>query len=351
MSDSKIFMKDSAAWQAEFTKRLAAYQTLLDTHRAAEEEFEAKRLAELEALRTSWVSELTSPQEQLYEVAPISKSDIEALPTRRAAYSDRTAALMAKIAMLSYVTFEDTEKKKILEGLFKHGDVHLLETLSLQETEVLVVDTKKCVIAAFRGTTSKHDFRTDLQARFNVAKVEIENKKIKVAVHSGFFSAYEKVAAPLEALLMKTGDKPIYLTGHSLGGALALIASAVLGGKDQLGDRIAAVYTFGAPRVGKSDFADIVKAPHYRCVNSGDLVPLVPPTWILGYAHTGTPFLLKKNATKPLRRSPYRVAFLQSLLSLPLWPFTRNMPFLRAHDTSLYVANLDKIARHRGKWT
>jgi triacylglycerol lipase len=153
------------------------------------------------------------------------------------------------------------------------------------------------------------------------------------------------------ALLEKTSEKPIYLTGHSLGGALALIASAVLGGTSGLGDRIAAVYTFGAPRVGQRNFSEIVKAPHYRVINSGDIVPLVPPNWILGYVHTGTPVLLKKDLNKPIRRSPRASAVIHTILSIFLWPFTRQLLFLSAHDSSLYVANLERIAHYRGRWT
>ena len=160
-----------------------------------------------------------------------------------------------------------------------------------------------------------------------------------------------KVEKQLRALLEKTGEKPIYLTGHSLGGALALVASAALGGSSSFGDRIAAVYTFGAPRVGKSNFSEIVKAPHYRVINSGDIVPLVPPNWILGYVHTGTPVLLKKDVNKPIRHSPRASAVVGTVLSLLLWPFTRQLLFLAAHDSLLYVTNLERIARYRGKWT
>ncbi len=351
MKSKTRLMDDSAVWNAEFTKRLAAYQKLIDDNRAAEKKFEAEKLSAFEGLRREWLEKLREPEEKLFEVAPILAEDVGAIPTRRAAYSDRTAAMMAKISMLTYISFEDADKKKILDGVLTHGRVKLLETLVADETEALVADTDKFVVVAFRGTTSRRDVRTDLQSRFNVKQTEIEGRKVTVSVHSGFYAAFAKVEAPLRALLEKTGDKPIYLTGHSLGGALALIASAALSGDAALGDRIAAVYTFGAPRVGQSNFDEIVKSPHYRVINSGDLVPLVPPTWLHRYAHTGMPILLKKNLNRPLRRSPRRTAVMQALLSLVLWPFTRRLMFIGAHDSSLYVANLERIARYRGKWT
>ena len=351
MDRKSHFEESSTTWNAEFTKRLTAYQALIDAHRTREKEFEDEKGAALEALRTSWLQELQGPQQQLLEVAPIFADDVDAIPTRRAAYSDRTAAMMAKVAMLAYVAFEDADKKKILNGILTHGKVKLLETLAGHGTEALVADTDKFVVVAFRGTSSRRDVRTDLQTRFNVSKVNIEGRAVAVAVHSGFYTAFTKVEKELRALLEKTGEKPIYLTGHSLGGALALVASAALGGSSALGDRIAAVYTFGAPRVGQANFSEIVKAPHYRVINSGDIVPLVPPTWVLGYRHTGTPMLLKKDLNKPIRRSPHGSAIIHTLLSILLWPLTRELLFLAAHDSTLYVANLERIARYRGRWT
>ena len=349
MAIIKSFLENSSAWHAEYAERVEAYQKLIDDHRAREQKFEAERQTALDELRRTLLEELKEPEERLFEVAPILAGDVDAIPTRRAAYSDRTAAMMAKIALLTYIAFEDADKKKILDGMLTHGRVKLVETLIADETEALVADTDKFVAVGFRGTTSKRDVRTDLQARFNVAMATIDNQKtVKVSVHAGYYEAFHKVEAQLKALLAKTGDKPIYLTGHSMGGALALVASAALGADPELGDRVAAVYTFGAPRVGQRSFSQIVKAPHYRIVNSGDLVPLVPPTWLRSYVHTGTPILLKKNTDWPIRRSPRGSAFLYALMSLLLWPFTRQLIFLNAHDAALYVANLERIAASEG---
>lgn len=354
MKIDRHLIDDPDTWHAEYTKRVTGYQDLLDKHRAALETFELDKRAALDELRGKWLEKLKEPEEQLYQVAPIFENDVAAIPSQRTAYSDRTAALMAKIAMLSYVGFEDAEKKKILDGMLKFGKVKQFETLCIGETEALVAETDKFVVVAFRGTTSKDDMRTNLQARFNVAKTQIEGRPIEV--HSGFYAAFRKVESQLRELLATSGTKPIYITGHSLGGALALVASAALGGKPEpgkpaLGDRIAAVYTFGAPRVGTHKFAEIVKAPHYRIVNSGDIVPFVPPIWLRRYVHTGIPVLLKKGSDRPIFRSPKGAALAGGLMSLLLWPFTRQLIFLSRHDSSLYVANLERIARHRGKWS
>jgi hypothetical protein len=348
MPTAKGLFDQPEVWVSAFAERLAAYERLVDSQRARLAEFEAERTAALAQLKRAWAEEIKASDALLFEVAPIAPHDIDAIPTRRAAYSDRTAALLAKVAMLAYIDFDDDARRSILEGALRHGRAVPFETLSAGDTEALVAETDKFAVVAFRGTTSRRDFLTDLNiftSRANVADREVR-------VHAGFYEAFRTIEGQLhKCLRAQRPELPLYLTGHSLGGALALVAAAAFGGTDGLGDRIAAVYTFGAPRVGGPDFPVIVKAPHYRVVNSGDAVPLVPPNWISGYRHTGTPILLKKDSDKPIRTSPWGSAVLLALQSVLLWPFARELRLRKAHDAALYVARLERIARYRGKWT
>ena len=342
-------MQTLEVWRSLFAERLAAYENAVDTQRVRLEAFEAERLDGLERLKVSFAAEIKTSDALLTEVAPIAAHDVDAIPSRRAAYSDRTAAFLAKLAMLAYIAFEDDAKRKILEGMLSHGRVKLLETISIADTEAMVAETDKFVVVAFRGTSSRAQLMTDMQARLNVARVAVDGRCVRV--HAGFYAAFRKIEAKLrEVLTAQDEAKAVYLTGHSLGGALALVAAAAFGGNDKLGDRIAAVYTFGAPRVGGADFPNLVKAPHYRVVNSGDVVPLVPPNWLTGYVHTGMPILLKPNSDHPIKRNPWSSAFLLVLQSLVLWPFARRLRLLKAHDSYLYITRLDRISRFRGKW-
>ena len=69
----------------------------------------------------------------------------------------------------------------------------------------------------------------------------------------------------------------LYLTGHSLGGALALLATRELEhGRDSTG----ACYTYGQPRVSEYGFTRNIKTPIYRVVNASDIVPRMPPMFI-----------------------------------------------------------------------
>lgn len=97
-------------------------------------------------------------------------------------------------------------------------------------------------------------------------------------VHRGFKRALNSVWTPIAAALDKL-DCPVFYTGHSLGAALATLAAARRAPQ--------AVYAFGSPRVGNSQFVDRLKAvPVYRIVHGSDIVPSVPPE-ALGFRHAG----------------------------------------------------------------
>ena len=83
-------------------------------------------------------------------------------------------------------------------------------------------------------------------------------------------------------------NKEIIFNGHSLGGAMALLAASEYKQRCQ-------VFTFGAPRVGTIMFYNRSKhVTHYRFCNSGDIVSSVPPPFI-GFKHTGKEFYFDHN--------------------------------------------------------
>lgn len=95
-----------------------------------------------------------------------------------------------------------------------------------------------------------------------------------VPVHSGFWQAFHQVKPQIKADLDDLSSKghALYLTGHSLGGALALIAAHEIGN-----DSTGACYTFGSLRVAGYGFAEKIKTPIDRVVNANDVVPRLPP--------------------------------------------------------------------------
>jgi hypothetical protein len=84
----------------------------------------------------------------------------------------------------------------------------------------------------------------------------------------------------------------ILVTGHSLGGALAVLAAAdIKRSFPDLADNELDLYTFGCPRVGTPLFAEYIfklfaVGHYYRITHANDLVPHLPND-IIGFRHGG----------------------------------------------------------------
>ncbi|MBI5963417.1 MAG: lipase family protein [Chloroflexi bacterium] len=197
----------------------------------------------------------------------------------RAAYSDRVAWMMAVMAKLAYIEFENSEEElfRLIFNL-KSGGFELVSTFSKGSTQAFLAKNDNLYVLAFRGTEPQKmgDINTDIRAY----KLSTQQGR----VHAGFQEAYEQVAEEIEKSLMSSESWawPLYITGHSLGGALATVATQNL--EHKIKSQIAACYTFGSPRVGNVNYERNIKAPFYRIVHSTDIVTLVPN---IGYRHVG----------------------------------------------------------------
>ena len=214
-------------------------------------------------------------------------------PTARAAYSDRTALVMCDLAELAYFPFEAAGGARELGLRLTPGGFSVAGTFSAGCTQAFLALSPKLAVLAFRGTVDRAGWRADLDARL----VQLPGAPEGLLVHEGFHRAFDQVRAAISAAVGRLGeDVPLYVTGHSLGGALAQLAAAALDS-----DRLAACYTFGSPRVATLAFDALVHAPHYRVVHDRDLVPGVPPA-APGFRHTGDPRLLLLRRSPPGRR-------------------------------------------------
>ncbi len=242
-------------------------------------------------------------------------------PVKRAAYSDRVAWLMAILAELAYTPFDQednnlllslaqelaeltdqdkiaerlknlaklmnltdrdpaTEDNATLRGALNAGGFELKGVLFDDRTDTqgyVAVrrsdDGRGMAVLVFRGTKQIKDWMTNLDAATEPIYSSDGKGKILGKVHRGFNSAFLSVKPKIDRLLEDDKDLPLFITGHSLGGALATVATWYLSG-----DRLAACYTFGAPRVGDSGLMDRFRTPIYRLVNGIDPVPFVPPS-------------------------------------------------------------------------
>lgn len=129
------------------------------------------------------------------------------------------------------------------------------------------------VILAFRGTANAGGWVSNIARSIPQSRPQDYYGRI----HPGFADGLDSLWGELLAGLAAEGvaGKPLFITGHSRGGALATLAAQSLVYKG-LGP--VAVYTYGAPRVGTKAFADRydIKS-HFRIENDRDIVPHVPP--------------------------------------------------------------------------
>ncbi len=153
-------------------------------------------------------------------------------------------------------------------------------------------------LVAFRGTLTVWDWIDDIDA---VPMPYFPDPGAGL-VHMGFELVYEHVRRSVAALLTGggcPGVKQLIVTGHSLGGALA-----VLGGYDFARNVLprvpAELYTLAGPRTATPEFAGKFNAlipACFRIVNFMDVVPQVPLPPV--YEHVGSEILVH-GGFKPL---------------------------------------------------
>ncbi len=135
-------------------------------------------------------------------------------------------------------------------------------------------DSENLVIA-FRGTepTQFSDVKADLLAFKRKSKTEGK-------VHMGFKMELRKLWCDISGILEARKSHNIWITGHSLGGAMATLCGS------RLEERNPILYTYGSPKVGGKEWRDGCDVEHYRFQNNNDVVPSVP-LWLMGYRHHG----------------------------------------------------------------
>jgi lipase (class 3) len=270
------------------------------------------------------------------------KENLLSPPITRAAYSDRMAWILASMAHLAYDRFEDNRMaRKLFIAKLQGGGFKLIKTFYSKETDTqafLAQSDDGYAVLAFRGTevSKREDVKIDIEA----TRVSVLDGRI----HTGFRLAYESVAKEIEASVLKLKDTPLYITGHSLGAALATVATQRLEHNPRIREILAACYTFGSPRVGDSHYDIEFKSPIYRVVNSTDIVTIIP-LLAMGYIHIGDVRFLG-NTEGDFRRG---IPFFQRGYLFVLTMFKFFGPIIGAHAIVEYRKKLEAIAQKRNK--
>ena len=109
-------------------------------------------------------------------------------------------------------------------------------------------------------------------------------RRLYPELHRGFLESYEALQPGVAAALNVLGaaESPfVWVTGHSLGAAMAEVATFELIAQ---GFPVSTAYTFGTPRVGNPAWASAYSAvvnqkgvANFRVIHDKDAVPHLPP--------------------------------------------------------------------------
>ena len=166
----------------------------------------------------------------------------------------------------------------------RYTDVEFIDSAKNLDTQMFYIANNKEVIVVWRGTAGKTDIFTDI--KFKPVKLR-QDMGIEGYVHSGFYNSFRtmdgkyklrpKIGSknddenPLNLIKGLASNRKLFIAGHSLGGALALLHAI------KLREYNPVLYTIGMPRVLTlsitEQLGDII---HHRHVNEDDPVPALP---------------------------------------------------------------------------
>lgn len=133
-----------------------------------------------------------------------------------------------------------------------------------------------------RGTANMQDIFDDLEF------VGSDEHELGINVHTGFDKALQECLPWILQRLDKT--RPVWVTGHSLGGSVAALLVAIL---DHRGYASVSAITFGQPKFTDADGAEkLARLNILRIVHEEDPIPMLPPVDVEGkslvrYEHFG----------------------------------------------------------------
>jgi hypothetical protein len=173
--------------------------------------------------------------------------------------------------------------------------------ISVDNTQVYVAEDDRSIVVAFRGSeapTTLDGLKDWLLTNANNYLILPEGRigtdfaaaGVGARFHRGFLEALAMVWEPLLAAInqaLKAKERPLWVTGHSLGGALALLAAWRLQ-RNFLA--VQEIVTFGAPMIGNQAaakaFEQELGGKIFRYIDLEDVVPHLPSMSLVANAYT-----------------------------------------------------------------
>lgn len=227
-----------------------------------------------------------------------------------------TAYTLAKICNAAYEDWPDDEAERRGRDFFAWGFTKV-SPVKNKKQYAYVLSNDDIVVVAFRGTDDWDDFKKD--AWF------LSKDWHQGHIHAGFLAALQDLEEDLVATVKTHGatSKRLWITGHSLGGAMA-----VAFGYDclaSLGLPPSGVVTFGQPRCFDRKLGDPVAKcnlhrKYVRFVHEHDIIPWLPPP-IMPYLPLATS-MWERGINSLAKRFVFSIPrpFMQLLLTVPKPP-------------------------------
>lgn len=195
------------------------------------------------------------------------------------------------------------------DGFLRSGDFGEFFVIIRRYVIIIGIRTPNVIFVSMRGTKYLYDWLVNI----NSSKYRHDGDGGVSSFHRGFFRAivpcFEPISIELDKYLSKN-PIPIYVTGHSLGGAIAAIMHALWGmtissryvqeGIVHNLLRAHSCFTYGMPRYGDFNVIAKYRSP-YHLYNEKDIVPTVPPRW-LGFESCGSEYKVDGTAIEQLSR-------------------------------------------------
>lgn len=182
------------------------------------------------------------------------------------------AELLASMSDKSYLSPVDAE------DAFRSLGFMEVKTIEYSSMIGYVAWVDEAAVIVFRGTDNDVDWIVNLA----ISSVQTP----KGSIHAGFYNAYQQMQEQIMKIVNKAKSKHLWITGHSLGGALAAVCAYDLTENHKL--QIDGIVTFGQPMIAKQPLADYLgnafRGRFAHFVNRNDIVARVPPT----FAHFGS---------------------------------------------------------------
>jgi len=250
---------------------------------------------------------------------------------------------MPRISKAVYLKTSDTDQTphevQILNNLKYDDDLFIsVKGFNNNSAQAAVIEHQNYICLAFRGTNEIEDWIDNINA-FSV-------KELFGEFHRGFFESVDDVWKGMKhtlAELQREKRRPLFITGHSLGGAMATVAASKLIHEDK---PFTSVYTFGQPRAVTRDTSRLFnmecKDRYFRFHNNNDIVTRVPAR-MMGYSHVGTYLYITEEGEihKDVGRWFRFVDYIDGAFEAV--KDRKFLDLIEDHDMADYLAHVDKF--------